>query len=154
MKNIKKIVLLSLVASLFFACGKDEFEPYDQAYIHIMKNEVSKVSVSARARVVSEYPVYLSSGPLRETLMVDFSITPGDGLKAGTDYEIVTSGNTLSFLPGIYDMPIRIRWLPHSLDPSKNNTLVIRIESNSMDLTMGLPGKDQYQRELTITKTN
>lgn len=152
--SIKTIIFLTLTTCLIFSCGKDEFEPYDHPFLHIMKGEISETTVSSEARVLGEYKIYLSSAPLTETLYVEFSISPGDGLTEGIDYEIVTQGNTLDFLPGIYDMPVRIRWLPHHLDPAKNNSLIIRIESNSMNLTMGLPGRMQKQREFRIIKQN
>jgi len=153
-KTIKRPFFLASFICLLLSCGTDEFEPYRQPFIHIMKGELTELPVSSEAKVLNEYKIYLSSAPLSETLNVEFSITPGNGLTEGVDYEIVTAGHTLDFLPGIYDMPVRVRWLPHRVDPAKNNSLIIRIESNSMNLTMGLPGNDQKQRELKITKMN
>jgi len=153
-KTIKRTFFLASSICLLFSCGTDEFEPYRQPFIHIMKGEISELTVSSEAKVLNEYKIYLSSAPLSETLNVEFSIMPGDGLTEGVDYEIVTAGHILDFLPGIYDMPVRVRWLPHRVDPAKDNSLIIRIENNSMNLTMGLPGSDQKQRELKITKTN
>uniref|UniRef100_UPI003217C81A hypothetical protein n=1 Tax=uncultured Draconibacterium sp. TaxID=1573823 RepID=UPI003217C81A len=153
-KRIKYFSLVLLFVPLVFSCGMDEFKPYDHSFFHIMKDGISSTTVSSKARVVGEYKIYLSSKPLSESVTVEYSIIAGDGLTEGVDYELITSGTSLNFLPGIYDMPIRIKWLPHTLDSQKNNTLTIRIESNSLDLTMGLPGKDQLQREFTITKKN
>ena len=51
-------------------------------------------------------------------------------------------------------MPIRIRWMEHTVDPTKDNTLTIRLVSNSQNFTMGYPGPDESQRQLVITKEN
>ena len=102
----------------------------------------------------STYSVYLSSKPLTENLEVNYQVIVGDGLKSGVDFELVTKGSTLTFLPGIYDMPIRIRWMPNHLDENKDNTITIRLTGNNQGLTMGLPGPDGLQRELVIEKQN
>jgi hypothetical protein len=136
------------------SCGLDENEPYDNAFIHIMKDGTSSTKVTSRSNFVATYYVYLSSTPLDEILEVTYEIKAGDGLQAGRDYELITTGNKLVFMPGIFDMPIRIKWLPNSIDPSKNNTLTISLISNNQNITMGLPGPDQLQKEFVITKTN
>ena len=98
--------------------------------------------------------MYLSSKPLTENLEVNYQVIVGDGLKSGVDFELVTKGSTLTFLPGIYDMPIRIRWMPNHLDENKDNTITIRLTGNNQGLTMGLPGPDGLQRVLVIEKQN
>jgi len=149
-----KYIFLFLLITLLFSCGKDEFKPYDHAFIHIMRDEISSTTVSSKANYVAEYKIYLSSKPLTEKLTVTYSISTGEGLQQGVDYELVSTSSEITFLPGIYDMPVRIRWKSNPLDSQKDNSLTIRIESNSMGLTMGLPGDDENQREFTITKIN
>lgn len=149
-----KYIFLFLLITVLLSCGKDEFKPYDHAFIHIMRDEISSTTVSSKANYVAEYKIYLSSKPLTEKLTVNYSISTGEGLQQGVDYELVNTSNEITFLPGIYDMPVRIRWKSHQLDSQKDNTLTIRIESNSMGLSMGLPGDDENQREFTITKIN
>jgi hypothetical protein len=85
---------------------------------------------------------------------VDYSFTVGDGLKAGVDFERVTTGNQIVFVPGVYSMPIRIRWLPSEIDASKDNSITIRIENTSLGFTLGFPGPDQLSRQHTIRKIN
>ena len=131
-----------LLISCLWACTTDEKEPYDTPFIHIMTDKgVSKVIVKSDVNNINTYSVYLSS-------------KVGDGLKSGVDFELVTKGSTLTFLPGIYDMPIRIRWMPNHLDENKDNTITIRLTGNNQGLTMGLPGPDGLQRELVIEKQN
>ncbi len=152
---MKRIIYsLTSIIILFSSCGKDEHEPFDHPFIHIMNNNVSSETVNYMASSVRTYNIYLSSKPLTENLEVNFQVTAGDGLKEGVDYELVTTGNTILFLPGIYDMPVRVRWLPSpDLDPSKDNTLTIELVGNNQDFTLGLPGPDQRQKKFVITKT-
>jgi hypothetical protein len=51
-------------------------------------------------------------------------------------------------------MPVRIRWMPHRVDPSKDNTLTIRLTGNSRSFTLGYPGPEHLQRQLVIEKKN
>jgi len=150
----KRYITTFLLALVLFSCGKDEFEPYDHPFIHIMRDEISSTTISSKANTVGEYRIFLSSKPLSEDLTVVYSVTAGDGLQEGVDYEVVNSSDEVVFLPGIYDMPVRIRWMRNTVDPTKDNSLTIRIESNNLGLTMGLPGNDENQREFTITKIN
>ena len=153
MSTIKNIIILVTI-SLFFACGKEEHTPYNHPFIHIMKNEMSTENVSTIADYTGEYKVLLSSKPLDEILNVEYSITAGDGLKEGVDYALISPNQSLKFLPGIYEMPIRIKWMPHKVDESKDNSLTIQLIDNSMNFTVGLPGKDQHQRSFIIYKKN
>lgn len=132
-----------------------EDEPFDHPFIHIMADGgASRVIVNSDVNNVNSYNVYLSSKALTQNLVVDYEIIVGDGLQAGRDFELVTQGNSLTFLPGIYDMPIRIRWKPNRVDPTKNNTLTIKLTGNSLGFTLGLPGPDGRQREVVIEKKN
>lgn len=153
-KIILKYTLFIIVVLNITGCNKDEVEPYDQPFIHIMKDDVSSVTVKSKATVISGYNVYLSSKRIEENLVVEYSLIVGDGLVEGIDYELITKTNSLTFLPGIFDMPIRIKWLPNNLDENKNNSIVIRLESNNLNYTIGLPGDKHEQREFTITKVN
>ncbi|WP_202912286.1 hypothetical protein [Sphingobacterium olei] len=153
MKNSLIYSLFSFFILLFGACGKEEVQPYDHAFIHIMNNNASSESVNYMAASVRTYNIYLSSKVQLENIGVTFKVTAGDGLKEGVDYEMVTPGNTLYFLPGIFDIPVRVRWMPSpNLDPTKDNTLTIELVSNDKGITLGLPGPDQLQKKFVITK--
>lgn len=154
MEKIKYYIILLLFIPIVYSCGKDEFEPYDVPFIHIMKDEISTTTISAKANVISTYHILLSSKPLTENLIVDFILIAGEGLQEGVDYELLNSSNRITFLPGIYEMPVRIRWMANPLNPGENNSLTIRIENNNLNLTMGLPGAAENQREFTIQKVN
>lgn len=150
--------LLSSVIALclcFAATSCSDDEPYDNPFIYIEANGgASSVVVNSDVNNTNTYSVYVSSRAFNRNLEVNYEIIAGNGLQAGRDFEIVTPGNTLTFMPGIYDMPIRIRWKPNPVDPSNNNTLTIRLTGNNMGFTMGVPGPDGLKRELVIRKSN
>jgi hypothetical protein len=140
---------------LFSSCTTDEKDPFDESFIHIMSDTgASEIVVGSDVNNINTYSIYLSSKSLSENVVVTYEITVGNGLKNGVDYELLTKGNELTFLPGIYDMPIRIQWKPNRVDEAKDNTITIRLMENNLGLTMGLPGPDGLQRELVIEKKN
>ncbi|WP_417016218.1 hypothetical protein [Alistipes sp.] len=155
---IQKIgfILAAATALLLTSCKKAE--PYDHPFVYIIQADdnsyAATSTVSSEATVVRTYNICLSSKELTENLVVDYSFTVGDGLEAGVDFERMTTGNQVIFAPGIYTMPIRIRWLPNKVDESKNNTVTIRIENTSLGFTIGFPGPDQLSRQHTIRKIN
>lgn len=153
MKFSKNILYLFVSFFIFSACSKDEHGTYDLRYVHIMDNESATVNISDKANVISTYSIYLSGPQVLEPITVKYKITVGDGLTEGVDYELIDPATEVTFLPGIYDMPIRIRWMANPVDPEKNNTVVIELLSVSNPaFNLGLPGKDQLQKSLTITK--
>lgn len=156
-KNINYYILTVLVMCMaaFTSSCRGEEEPYDNPFVYIVADgKASRVVVNSDVNNVNSYNVYLSSHALSRNLEVYYEIIVGDGLQAGRDFEIVTPGDVLTFMPGIYDMPVRIRWKPNRVDPSKNNTLTIRLTGNNMGITLGLPGPDGLKKEVVIEKKN
>lgn len=158
MKIFKILILaavLPLLPTLFSGCASDRPEVFDNPYVYIANDKgMSNVTVLSDMNAVNTYSVFLSSKALDRNLTVRYEVIVGDGLQPGVDFQMVTEGNTLTFLPGIYDMPIRVRWIPHKVDPSKDNTLIIRLISSDPVVNMGFPGPDHNQSELVITKKN
>lgn len=160
-KRFPKIMAVCLVCCAFVAtavltaCGDDGPEVFDQPFVRIAtESGASNTIVMSDVKAVNTYMVYLSSPALTESLEVSYEITVGNGLQSGVDYQIVTTENPLVFLPGIYTMPIRIRWLEHRVDPSKDNTITIRLTGNSRNFTLGFPGPDHVQSQMVIEKRN
>ena len=148
-------VCCTFVAAMLTACGDDGPEAFDQPFVRIAApNGSSSQIVLTNARVVNTYTVYLSSRPITDSLEVNYEIIVGDGLVEDVDYKVVTTQNPLKFLPGIYDAPIRVRWLKHDVDPTKDNTMTIRLTGNSKGYTLGFPGPDQVQSQVKIEKRN
>jgi len=136
-------------------CTEDEFTGYDTPFISISTSTgASSTVVLSNVKNINEYTVKVSSRLLTEQLTVNYEVIVGDGLQEGVDYKLLTTGNTLTFEPGVYDMPIRIQWLAHEVDSSKDNTLTIRLTGNSMGMNLGLPGPDGSQKEVVIEKQN
>lgn len=151
LKNIT--CLLLLLSFISFSCNKDETEPNTLRFVHIMDNESSALTVSQNANSIGTYNIYLSSPQFFEPVKVNYTIVAGNGLTEGVDYEIISASREVSFLPGIYDMPVRIRWLSNPVDESKNNSITINLVStDNPAYTIGLPGPDSKQKSLTITK--
>lgn len=160
-KRFPKIMAVCLVCCAFVAtavltaCGDDGPEVFDQPFVRIAtESGASNTIVMSDVKAVNTYMVYLSSPALTESLEVSYEITVGNGLQSGVDYQIVTTENPLVFLPGIYTMPIRIRWLEHRVDPSKDNTITIRLTGNSRNFMLGFPGPDHVQSQMVIEKRN
>ena len=146
-------MLLAVVA--LCACQKEEFEGYDVPFVKIATTTgASQTVVLSDVNNVNTYLVTVSSKALTSALVVDYQIVVGDGLQEGIDYQLVTTGNQLTFEPGVYDMPIRIKWLAHTVDETKDNTLTIRLTGTNQNLQLGVPGPDGLQKQLVIEKKN
>ena len=125
---------------VFSSCADQEGEWFDQPFVRIATDlGQSSTVVLTDVRATNTYYVYLSSPPIAEE---------------DVDYKVVTQQNPLVFLPGIYDAPIRVRWLKHPVDPAKDNTLTIRLTGNSKGYNLGYPGPDHKQSEIRIEKRN
>ncbi|WP_082434882.1 hypothetical protein [Pedobacter sp. Hv1] len=154
MKNkITYFILSTIIASLtFLSSCKKEVEPYNHPFFHIMVDNKAAVDVLSNRKDVVNYNVYLSAELQFEPIDVNYEVIVGDGLKEGRDFDLITKSNKLTFPQGIFERPITIQWKEAALDPTKNNTIIIRLISNSKNYTLGLPGPDQLQKQLVITK--
>lgn len=148
-KQLSGILFIALMAT---ACSKEEFSPYDQPFIHINVNDQDTVTVASNRTDTVNYNVYLSTKLLFEPVEVTYDVSVGDGLEEGRDFELITKGNTLTFPQGIFQRSVRIAWFASELDSTKTNKLTIRLLSNNKNYTLGLPGPDQLQKQLVITK--
>ncbi len=152
---MKKIIVMLLAVVALCACQKEEFEGYDVPFVKIATTTgASQTVVLSDVNNVNTYLVTVSSKALTSALVVDYQIVVGDGLQEGVDYQLVTTGNQLTFEPGVYDMPIRIKWLAHTVDETKDNTLTIRLTGTNQNLQLGVPGPDGLQKQLVIEKKN
>lgn len=150
---MKLILYTAFFVLLFSSCSKNEHDRYDLHFVHIMDNESSAINVSDKANSVGTYNIYLSAPQFLEPVTVTYKITVGTGLTEGVDYELINAGESVTFLPGIYDMPVRIRWKANPVNPAADNRVKIELlRVNNHAFTVGLPGKDQLQKVLTITK--
>lgn len=139
------------VLLLAASCSKESV-PYDHPFFHINFENNSTIEVLANRKDTVDYKVYLSSALQFEPITLNYEVKIGDGLLEGRDFELITKGGTMNFAQGIFERSVRIAWKEFPLDATKNNTLTIRLLSNSKNYTIGMPGPDGLQRELVITK--
>lgn len=166
MKKIYKyIIQLFVLPIIFLSCNKDENIVFDSPFISIEAlNAASAGPVNTDQEFVGEYMIYLNSPAQSQKIDVTYEIIVGNGLVNGRDYQILTEGTVQNFLPGIYDMPIRIKWLRtcerdadgniinDPLDDTKDTTLKIKLIKSNTDFTLGYPGPDQLKKEIVIKK--
>ncbi len=154
MRMNKTYILAALLSLLCLTgCELNKMKPYDQPFLTFTYNNSYSTSVDAEGTFDAQYFIHLSSRRLEEPLVVTVAAIPGDGLKEGVDYELISKGGKVTFYPGIYDIPVRIRWKKNIIDTSKDNSLTLRLESTSMDEVMlGVPGPAEKDRTLTIRK--
>lgn len=158
----KEFHISAFVAAVFAAlvlcgCHKLEYKVYDNPYVYIIeegdKSQVETSTVSEDAdNLVKTYRILLSSKAVDESITVGYDIIVGNGLTEGIDYEFITKGSSVSFLPGIYSIPIRIRFLKNAVDRTKDNSITISITSVSADIGMGVPGPAHRNRFHKVTK--
>lgn len=152
--NMKRILYLLMMVAVC-SCADQEVELFDEPFVRIATpTGTASTVVLSNVRNVNAYTVYLSSPPIVDSLEVSYEIIVGDGLVEDVDYKVVTTQNPLVFLPGIYDAPIRIRWLRNTVAPTKDNTVTIRLTGNSKGYNLGFPGPDHIQSQVVIEKRN
>jgi len=153
---MKKVICIFAILQIAASCGLDESTVFDTPFINVTTSDGSyQTIVGSDVNNINTYYINLSSHEMTEEVTVNYKITVGAGLEEGIDYSIVTSGNSVIFKPGVYKMPIRIRWMPHALaDEDADNTMTIELESNDRGFTLGLPGPSGLSKSLTITKKN
>lgn len=150
-RNLRNILFVTVMCLVLAGCNK--YTLFTNSFVAFDVNASSATSVDASGSWTGVYYVDYTGETQKETLTLTFSVTAGNGLTEGVDYEMITKGNTLSFLPGIFTIPIRIKWLSHPLDPSRNNSLTISLESSSdPETTIGMPGPDSLNKSITIHK--
>ena len=116
-------------------------------------NSASLVSVSREDESVITAIIHLAAVEQDDVVTVSYEVTPGNGLKEGVDYKLVSSSKTIAFQPGIYKMPVRIEVLKSSaLDETKDNTITITLVDNSAGFGLGMPGPDAKYKSFVIKK--
>ncbi|TCC97906.1 hypothetical protein FBD94_14340 [Pedobacter hiemivivus] len=154
MKQIITYLLASVTLPVLFlmaSCSKENV-PYDTPFVHINFENKSLIEVLSNRKDTVDYMVYLSSELLFEPVDVQYEIKLGDGLQEGRDFVLLNKSTNLNFPQGIFERSVRIAWKDVPVDPAKDNRLTINLISNSKNFILGLPGPDQLQKQLIITK--
>ena len=151
-----KYTIVAVASVLMAGCAKNPLPLFDEPFVYIETSTGADVTVvGADSKATSTYYVRLSCPAFTEPKEVSYDIICGDGLTEGVDYTVLTSGRVISFLPGIWKMPVRIQWKDHAIDESKDNTLTIALTGTQPDtFTLGYPGPAAKGSKLVITKKN
>ena len=148
--------LILAAATLLSGCNKNELPLFDEPFVYMETAAGSDSAVvGADMKATVTYYIGISCRAFTEPIEVSYSITCGNGLTEGVDYEVATAGRSVSFLPGIWRMPVRINWKDHPIDETKDNTLVIALTGTSTGtFTLGYPGPAARGSKLVLTKKN
>lgn len=155
MRKLSILFAISIVAILSSSCEDHLKILFDDWYVCVKDENDSQSSFvpDDADGLVGTYYFYLVSEERKTDLIVNYELVVGDGLKEGVDFECQNASNSVTFAPGIYKRPMRIRFLKHPIDPTKDNTIKIKIVSTSdQGITIGYPGPSAKFSYHTITK--
>lgn len=155
MRMIDRILwkLPCLLAALALTGACNKIATFDGAFVAFDTAKSSVVSIDAEGEFTGSYTVHYTGPKPSAPIVVSFAVTCGDGLLEDIDYKVATVGGKITFMPGIYDQTIKIDWLPHDIDETKDNTVTISLLS-AEGVTLGYPGPDRLMKDLVIRKYN
>lgn len=153
MRLIDRILwkLPCLLATLALTVACNMIETFDGAFVAFDTAKSSVVSIDAEGEFTGSYTLHYTGPKPSAPIVVSFAVTCGDGLSEGIDYKVATVGGKITFMPGIYEQTIKIDWLPHDIDETKDNTVTISLLS-AEGVTLGYPGPDRLMKDLVIRK--
>lgn len=146
-----KLPCLLAALALTGACNK--IATFDGAFVAFDTAKSSVVSIDEEGEFTGSYTVHYTGPKPSAPIVVSFAVTCGDGLSEDIDYKVATVGGKITFMPGIYEQVIKIDWLPHDIDETKDNTVTISLLS-AEGVTLGYPGPDRLMKDLVIRKYN
>ena len=157
---MKRSILAVMLALLTFSsCEKHEEIYFDSPFVSIAdENGGTKMTVSKDGNnLVTVVYITLSASAEKFSSPIDieYELLAGDGLKENVDFKLQsTTKSPITFVPGIYTMPVRIQWFRNAdFDPSKDNTLTITLSGSSLEgMTLGYPGPDSRKKSYIFTK--
>jgi len=151
----RMIFLFFSLVALLCGCSEEHVAERHQ-YVHFMLPDgTSQAVVLTDVDALTTYYVYLVSAPLSEAMTVEYAVEAGAGLTEGVDYEVLGEEHRLTFLPGVYEMPIRVRWMPHTVSPTADNRLTLRLtRCSDAGFALGMPGPDGVCGTLVFNKRN
>lgn len=155
MRMIDRILwkLPCLLAALALTGACNKIATFDGAFVAFDTAKSSVVSIDAEGEFTGSYTVHYTGPKPSAPIVVSFAVTCGDGLSEGIDCKVATVGGKITFMPGIYEQTIKIDWLPHDIDETKDNTVTISLLS-AEGVTLGYPGPDRLMKDLVIRKYN
>lgn len=149
LNKITELAMLMLIAVSAASCNKITL--FDEAFVAFDTAKSSVVSINATGEFTGSYTLHYTGPKPSAPIVVNFVVACGNGLAEGVDYKVATAGGKITFMPGIYEQVIKIDWIPHEIDESKDNTVTISLVSAD-GLTLGYPGPDKLMKDLVIRK--
>lgn len=149
LNKITELAMLMLIAVSAASCNKITL--FDEAFVAFDTAKSSVVSINATGEFTGSYTLHYTGPKPSAPIVVNFVVACGNGLAEGVDYKVATAGGKITFMPGIYEQVIKIDWLPHEIDESKDNTVTISLVSAD-GVTLGYPGPDKLMKDLVIRK--
>lgn len=152
MRILNKITELAMLMSIAVSAAScNKITLFDEAFVAFDTAKSSVVSINATGEFTGSYTLHYTGPKPSAPIVVNFVVTCGNGLAEGVDYKVATAGGKITFMPGIYEQVIKIDWLPHEIDESKDNTVTISLVSADA-VTLGYPGPDKLMKDLVIRK--
>lgn len=152
MRILNKITELTMLMSIAVSAAScNKITLFDEAFVAFDTAKSSAVSINATGEFTGSYTLHYTGPKPSAPIVVNFVVTCGNGLAEGVDYKVATAGGKITFMPGIYEQVIKIDWLPHEIDESKDNTVIISLVSAD-GVTLGYPGPDKLMKDLVIRK--
>lgn len=152
MRILNKITELAMLMSIAVSAAScNKITLFDEAFVAFDTAKSSVVSINATGEFTGSYTLHYTGPKPSAPIVVNFVVTCGNGLAEGVDYKVATAGGKITFMPGIYEQVIKIDWIPHEIDESKDNTVTISLVSAD-GLTLGYPGPDKLMKDLVIRK--
>lgn len=152
MRILNKITELAMLMSIAVSAAScNKITLFDEAFVAFDTAKSSVVSINATGEFTGSYTLHYTGPKPSAPIVVNFVVTCGNGLAEGVDYNVATAGGKITFMPGIYEQVIKIDWLPHEIDESKDNTVTISLVSAD-GVTLGYPGPDRLMKYLVIRK--
>lgn len=152
MRILNKITELAMLMSIAVSAAScNKITLFDEAFVAFDTAKSSVVSINATGEFTGSYTLHYTGPKPSAPIVVNFVVTCGNGLAEGVDYKVATAGGKITFMPGIYEQVIKIDWLPHEIDESKDNTVTISLVSAD-GVTLGYPGPDRLMKDLVIRK--
>lgn len=152
MRILNKITELAMLISIAVSSAScNRITLFDEAFVAFDSAKSSVVSINAAGEFTGSYTLHYTGPKPSAPIVVNFVVTCGNGLAEGVDYKVATAGGKITFMPVIYEQVIKIDWLPHEIDESKDNTVTISLVSAD-GVTLGYPGPDKLMKDLVIRK--
>lgn len=143
-------ITAALLLCVLPSCNK--LETFSDFFIAFDSSKSSTTQVDEEGEWTGSYVVHFTGEQPEDAIIVTYSVSCGDGLTEGVDFSMATTSRRITFLPGVYEQTIKVNWLPHYIDVSKDNTVTITLESADGDVKVGYPGPDQLNKSITIKK--